>query len=35
MMFIVEGLIFILVAYIVVMLVLKAIELLQGDDNAG
>ena len=32
MMFIVEGLIFILVAYIVVMLILKAVELLQGDD---
>ena len=29
---IVEGLLFIAVAYIVVMLVLKAIELLQGDD---
>jgi hypothetical protein len=32
MMFIVEGLIFILVAFIVVMLIMKAIELLQGDD---
>jgi uncharacterized membrane protein YhdT len=35
MMFIIEGLLFIAVAFIVVMLVLKAIELLQGDDNAG
>jgi len=35
MMFIVEGLLFILVAWIVVLIVLKAIELLQGDDNAG
>jgi hypothetical protein len=34
-MFIIEGLLFIAVAFIVVMLVLKAIELLQGDDNAG
>jgi len=33
--FIVEGLLFILVAWIVVLIVLKAIELLQGDDNAG
>jgi hypothetical protein len=32
MMFIVEGLIFILVAFIVVMLIMKAVELLQGDD---
>jgi len=32
MMFIVEGLLFILVAWIVVLIVLKAIELLQGDD---
>jgi hypothetical protein len=29
---IIEGLLFIAVAYIVVMLVLKAVELLQGDD---
>ena len=35
MMFIVEGLLFILVAYIVILVVLKAIELLQGDDDAG
>ena len=35
MMFIVEGLLFMLVAWIVVLIVLKAIELLQGDDNAG
>jgi len=35
MMFIVEGLIFICVAYIIVVLVLKAIEALEGDDNAG
>ena len=35
MMFIVEGLLFILVAWIVILIVLKAIELLQGDDNAG
>jgi len=32
---IVEGILFILVAWIVVLIVLKAIELLQGDDNAG
>jgi uncharacterized membrane protein YhdT len=32
MMFIVEGIVFILVAWIVVLIVLKAIELLQGDD---
>ena len=32
MMFIVEGLLFMLVAWIVVLIVLKAIELLQGDD---
>lgn len=32
MMFIVEGIIFICVAYIVVILVLKAVELMQGDD---
>jgi uncharacterized membrane protein YhdT len=32
MMFIVEGILFILVAWIVVLIVLKAIELLQGDD---
>jgi hypothetical protein len=32
MMFIVEGIVFILVAYIVVMIVIKAIELLRGDD---
>jgi hypothetical protein len=30
--FILEGIIFICVAYIVVILVLKAVELLQGDD---
>jgi hypothetical protein len=35
MMFIVEGLLFILAAYIVILVVLKAIELLQGDDDAG
>ena len=35
MMFIVEGLLFILAAYIVILVVLKAVELLQGDDNAG
>jgi hypothetical protein len=35
MMFIVEGVLFILVAWIVVLIVLKAIELIQGDDNAG
>jgi len=29
---IVEGIVFILVAWIVVLIVLKAIELLQGDD---
>jgi hypothetical protein len=29
---IVEGLLFILAAYIVVMIVIKAIELMQGDD---
>jgi len=29
---IVEGILFILVAWIVVLIVLKAIELLQGDD---
>jgi len=32
MMFIIEGLLFIAVAWIVVLIVLKAIELLQGDD---
>ena len=32
MMFIIEGIVFIAVAWIVVMLVLKAVELLQGDD---
>ena len=32
MMFIVEGVLFMLVAWIVVLIVLKAIELLQGDD---
>ena len=32
---IIEGLLFMLVAWIVVLIVLKAIELLQGDDNAG
>ena len=32
MMFIVEGVLFILVAWIVVLIVLKAVELLQGDD---
>ena len=32
MMFIVEGLLFMLVAWIVVLIVLKAVELLQGDD---
>jgi hypothetical protein len=35
MMFIVEGLLFILAAYIVILVVLKAVELLQGDDDAG
>ena len=35
MIFIVEGLLFILAAYIVILVVLKAIELLQGDDDAG
>jgi hypothetical protein len=35
MMFIVEGVLFILEAWIVVLIVLKAIELIQGDDNAG
>ena len=35
MMFIIEGIVFILVAYIVVMIVIKAIELMRGDDNAG
>lgn len=30
--FILEGIIFICVAYIVVILVLKAVELMQGDD---
>jgi len=34
MMFIVEGIIFICVAYIIVVLVLKAIEALEGDKNA-
>jgi len=29
---IVEGLLFILVAYLVVMIVIKAIELMQGDE---
>jgi hypothetical protein len=32
MMFIVEGVLFILVAWIVLLIVLKAIELLQGDE---
>ena len=32
MMFIVEGIVFMLVAWLVVIIVLKAIELLQGDD---
>jgi hypothetical protein len=32
MMIIVEGLLFMLAGYIVVMLVLKAVELMQGDD---
>jgi hypothetical protein len=32
MMFIIEGVIFICVAYIVVILILKAIEALQGDE---
>jgi len=32
---ILEGIIFICVAYIIVVLVLKAIEALEGDDNAG
>jgi len=34
MMFIVEGVLIILAAWIVIALVLKAIELLQGDNNA-
>jgi hypothetical protein len=34
MIFIVEGLLFILAAYIVILVVLKAIKLLQGDDYA-
>jgi hypothetical protein len=32
MMIIIEGLLFMLAGYIVVVLVLKAVELLQGDD---
>lgn len=32
MMIILEGVLFILAGYIVVMLVLKAVELMQGDD---
>jgi len=32
MMIIVEGLLFMLAGYIVVVLVLKAVELMQGDD---
>lgn len=32
MMIILEGFLFILAGYIVVMLVLKAVELMQGDD---
>jgi hypothetical protein len=32
MMFIVEGIVFMLVAWLVVIIILKAIELLQGDD---
>jgi hypothetical protein len=32
MMIIIEGALYILVGYIVVMLVLKAVELMQGDD---
>jgi hypothetical protein len=32
MMIIVEGLLFMLAGYIVVILVLKAVELMQGDD---
>lgn len=31
---IVEGIVFILVAWLVVVIILKALELMQGDDNA-
>ena len=34
MMIIIEGVLFILAAYIVILVVLKAIKLLQGDDYA-
>jgi hypothetical protein len=32
---IIEGIVFILVAWLVVIIILKAINIMQGDDNAG